>query len=179
MGGANLIVACERTGSGARGAAASGVGGFSARDVAWLDEVADTILPDTDTPGAKAAQTGAFMALMVTDTYEAKDQEIFRAGMTALDQACTAAHGHGFMDATPEERLSVLNAVDREQKEHQDNKKGDDPDHYFRMMKQLALLGYFTSEIGCTQALRYVESPGRFDPCVPYAKGEKAWAGHA
>ena len=45
--------------------------------------------------------------------------------------------------------------------------------------KELALLGYFTSEIGCKQAQRYVESPGRFDPCVPYTPGQKAWAGHA
>jgi hypothetical protein len=55
----------------------------------------------------------------------------------------------------------------------------DPPAHYFRMMKELSLLGYFTSEIGCTQALRYIESPGRYDPCVPYKPGEKAWAGHA
>ena len=41
------------------------------------------------------------------------------------------------------------------------------------------LFGYFTSEIGCTQAQRYVESPGRFDPCAPYAPGEKSWAPHA
>src|SRR5256885_7009205 len=55
----------------------------------------------------------------------------------------------------------------------------DKPAHYFRMMKELALLGYFTSEIGATQAQRYVESPGRFDPCIPYTPGEKAWAPHA
>ena len=55
----------------------------------------------------------------------------------------------------------------------------DAPTHYFRMMKELALLGYFTSEIGYTKAMRYVESPGRFDPCTPYAKGEPAWASHA
>ena len=55
----------------------------------------------------------------------------------------------------------------------------DTPAHYFRMMKELALLGYFTSEIGVTQAQRYVESPGRFDPCAPYAPGEKSWAPHA
>ena len=55
----------------------------------------------------------------------------------------------------------------------------DPPTHYFRMMKELALLGYFTSEIGYTKAMRYVESPGRFDPCTPYVKGEPAWASHA
>jgi hypothetical protein len=55
----------------------------------------------------------------------------------------------------------------------------DPPAHYFRMMKELALLGYFTSEIGCTQAQRYIETPGRFDPCVPYTPGDKSWAPHA
>jgi hypothetical protein len=55
----------------------------------------------------------------------------------------------------------------------------DAPVHYFRMMKELTLLGYFTSEIGYTKAMRYVESPGRFDPCVPYKAGEPAWAPHA
>jgi hypothetical protein len=47
------------------------------------------------------------------------------------------------------------------------------------MMKELALLGYFTSEVGYTKAMRYIESPGRFDPCIPYTPGEPAWAAHA
>jgi hypothetical protein len=55
----------------------------------------------------------------------------------------------------------------------------DEPAHYFRMMKELALLGYFTSEIGCTKALRYLEAPGRFDPCAPHKPGDRSWAGHA
>jgi hypothetical protein len=54
-----------------------------------------------------------------------------------------------------------------------------EPPHYFRMMKELVLLGFFTSEIGCTQAQRFVETPGRFDPCIPYTPGEPAWALHA
>jgi hypothetical protein len=55
----------------------------------------------------------------------------------------------------------------------------DAPAHYFRMMKELALLGYFTSEIGYTQAMRYRETPGRYDPDVPHAPGDKSWAPHA
>ena len=55
----------------------------------------------------------------------------------------------------------------------------DSPPHYFRMMKELALLGFFTSDIGYNKAMRYVESPGRFDPCLPYTAGEPAWAPHA
>ncbi len=55
----------------------------------------------------------------------------------------------------------------------------DSPPHYFRMMKELAMLGFFTSEVGYTKALRYVESPGRYEPCAPYKKGDPAWAPHA
>ncbi|MEO8337162.1 MAG: gluconate 2-dehydrogenase subunit 3 family protein, partial [bacterium] len=55
----------------------------------------------------------------------------------------------------------------------------DTPTHYFRMMKELACLGFFTSEIGYNKAMRYVEAPGRYDPCVPYTAGEPAWAPHA
>ena len=173
VGGSSLVAACERAqrGVGAAGAGA-GAGTFSAQDVALLDEVAETILPETKTPGAKAAHVGAFMALMVTDTYEDREQQIFRAGMRQLEQA-------SFMAAKPAERLALLERLDREQKAYMDGKADDAPAHYFRLMKELTLLGYFTSEIGCTQAQRYRERPGRFDACVPYTPGESAWAGHA
>lgn len=175
VGGSSLLANCSRD----RSAAKAGVGTFTAADVAFLDEIAETILPETKTPGAKAANVGAFMALMVTDSYEPKDQAIFRAGMQQLDAASTSASGATFMSSSTQARLALLEALDKEQKTYHDAKKEDDPDHYFRMMKQLTLLGYFTSEIGCTQAQRYVEAPGKFEPCVPYTPGERTWAGHA
>jgi hypothetical protein len=179
VGGSTLVTACENAQR--RGAAAKGgVGSFTPRDIAFLDEVAETILPETKTPGAKAAQVGAFMALMVTDTYAEGDQAIFRDGMRKLDEACRAMHHTAFLDATPPQRLALLEQLDREQKAYMDARHGDDtPAHYFRMMKELALLGYFTSEIGYTKAMRYAETPGRFDPCVPNTPGETAWAPHA
>ena len=220
VGGSALLTACERDRSAV--ADGAGVAKFTPEDVAFLDEIAETILPETKTPGAKAAKTGAFMALMVTDTYNDKDQKIFRDGMRKLDDETKKAHNVDFMAATPQQRLAVLEKLDREQKavseareraarkkqglpdlpveaksaeahlpdQRQEGALGaeagaataitaDSPAHYFRMMKELALLGYFTSEIGCTKALRYVESPGRYDPCVPYTPGEKAWAPHA
>lgn len=175
-------------------AMAQGVGAFTVSDIALLDEIAETILPETSTPGAKAAKTGAFMALMVTDLYTVRNQQVFRDGMRQLDEACRAANnGVPFMQATPAQRLTFLEALDREQKTAMEERANaprcrapaaaappeDEPPHYFRMMKELALLGYFTSEIGYTRAMRYVESPGRFDPCVPHAPGDKSWAPHA
>ena len=80
---------------------------------------------------------------------------------------------------TPAQRLTFLEQLDREQKAYMDTRPQGAPAHYFRLMKELTLFGYFTSEVGCTQAMRYRETPGRFDPCVPYTPGETAWAGHA
>lgn len=176
VGGSALLTACERE----RPPATAGpVGTFAPTEVAFLDEVADTILPETKTPGAKAANTGAFMAIMVTDCYTEADQKIFRDGMKQLDDASRKAIGKSFMEASPQERLTLLESIDREQKKYMDDRKDGAPSHYFRMMKELAMLGYFTSEIGYTQAQRYAESPGRFDPCLPYKKGETSWAPHA
>ena len=62
---------------------------FTRDEIAFLDEVADTILPTTSTPGAKAAKTGAFMALMVRDSYSARDRKVFRDGIPAIDAATT------------------------------------------------------------------------------------------
>jgi len=149
---------------------------FSTDDVAYLDEIADTILPPTKTPGAKAAKTGAFMTVMVNDCYEVTDQKIFHEGMKRLNDFSKKTYYKSFMESTPQQKHDLLIELDREQKDYMKNKKKEEPSHYFRMMKELTLLGYFTSEIGCTQARRYVAVPGRFEGCIPYKKGDRAWA---
>jgi hypothetical protein len=171
VGTSDLLTAVEHAHARAATSHAQ-VGAFTAQDVALLDEVADTILPETKTPGAKAAHVGPFMALMVTDTYDDQQQGIFRDGIRKLNDA-------GFMTRTPGQRLAFLEQLDREQKTYMDTRPQGAPAHYFRLIKELTLFGYFTSEIGCTQAMHYRETPGRFDPCVPYTPGETAWAGHA
>ena len=172
---------------------AQGVGDFTAADVAFLDEVAETILPETSTPGAKAARTGAFMALMITDAYTPRNRQIFRDGMQRLEEACQREYGAPFIQARPEQRLALLKRLDAERQAELDAldatrrsraptpppSSTDAPVHYFRLMKELALLGYFTSEVGYRQAMRYVETPGRYDPCAPHKPGEKIWASHA
>jgi hypothetical protein len=185
VGGSDLLAALEKPVSKVHGSP----GDFTAQDIALLDEIAETILPETKTPGAKAARTGAFMARMVTDCYSPAQQKVFREGMRKVDDAGKIANGVAFMAATPAQRLAVLTTLDQEQKRAMDARAAvaagvaasstQEPAHYFRMMKELTLLGYFTSEIGCTKALRYVEAPGRFDPCIPYTPGESAWAQHA
>ena len=176
LGGAALIGESAWLAVGTAGAApASATSQFSASEIALLAEIADTILPATSTPGAKAAGVGPFMALMVTDVYNAREQKTFRDGLIKLERECHKLHGTDFMTASPAQRTTLLEQLDREQYAQ----RNSGTLHYFRLMKELTLLGYFTSEIGYTQAMRYTETPGRFDPCVPYTPGEKAWAPHA
>ncbi|MBC8034699.1 MAG: gluconate 2-dehydrogenase subunit 3 family protein [Chitinophagaceae bacterium] len=149
---------------------------FTKDDIAYLDEIADTILPATDTPGAKAAGVGTFMTVMVNDCYEARDQKVFLDGMDKINELSSKKYRKEFLEATESQRLELLTELDKEQKEYTKNMKEEDIPHYFRLMKETALLGYFTSEIGSTKALRYLPIPGRYDGNVPYKKGDRAWA---
>ena len=192
MGGA--VIGADFFISGCKSPAAQVGDLFSADHVAFLNEVGDTILPTTSSPGAKAADVGHFMAVMVRDCYTPEDQKVFLEGITKLDDASKKQFSSKFMDLTPQQRTDLLISLDKEQKDYTDQKnikldadkaKHKDepkyeaphiPNHYFRMMKELTLLGYFTSEIGATKALRYVAVPGHYDGNVPYKKGDKAWA---
>ncbi|TDW96098.1 gluconate 2-dehydrogenase subunit 3-like protein [Dinghuibacter silviterrae] len=160
---------------------------FADTDGALLDEIGETILPVTpDSPGAKDARIGDFMKLIVTDCYSPRDQKVFLNGLQALKDK-------GFMNMTAAQKHDLLVGLDKEAKDydkanddkapktHPDPTAWVDPDagaakHYFTMMKQLTIWGFFSSEPGATKACRYVPVPGRFDGDVPYKKGDKGWA---
>ncbi|WP_407427757.1 gluconate 2-dehydrogenase subunit 3 family protein [Arcticibacter sp.] len=149
---------------------------FNTDEISLLDEIAETILPETSTPGAKAAGVGAFMAVMVKDCYSKEDQKVFTKGLSTLEDSFKEQYGQTFMNSDKIKRTAFLTALDTEQKKFSMAKKPEEPNHYFGMMKQLTLLGFFTSEIGATQALRYLPVPGKYDGCIPYNKGDRAWA---
>ncbi|TGD82415.1 gluconate 2-dehydrogenase subunit 3 family protein [Hymenobacter wooponensis] len=149
---------------------------LSQDQVAYLNEVGETILPTTATPGAKAADVGSFMAVMVRDCYKPEDQQIFLKGLNELEQASKKKNGKGFLESDAAQRTALLTALDAEQKNYAKTKTLEAPNHYFRMIKELTMLGYFTSEIGSTKALRYLPVPGKYEGCVPYKKGDRAWA---
>ncbi len=199
IGGDFFLAGCKNS---------SSLGGavFTKEDIAFLDEVADTIIPTTSSPGAKTARVGTFMTVMVNDCYTEADQKIFHSGIVKLNEASNKKFTKDFMDITPEQRLALLTEIDKgakayskkindmfdaytqEQKTQmalEKNKNGSDPkaekmrenpDHFYIMMKQLTLLGYFNSKEGATQALRYLPVPGKYDGSFPYKKGDKAWA---
>ena len=145
---------------------------------ALLAEIAETIIPETSTPGAKAAKVDEFMLVMVGDCYDEKAQKVFTDGLDKINDESKKRFSKGFVDITPEQRTELLTAIDKERVDYnkRKDKKEGDPVHYFQYLKELTLLGYFTSEPGATKALRYVKVPGKYEGCVPYKKGDKAWA---
>lgn len=151
---------------------------FSAADVGTLDEIADTILPRTRTPGAKDAGAGAFMARFVTDCYTAQQQATFRAGLADIDKRA----GGRFVSLTPEARTELLRVLDAEARKHAVDvsetgtaEAAKAMPHYFTMIKQLAIFGFFTSKVGATEVLQYVAVPGRYDGDLAYVPGTPAW----
>jgi hypothetical protein len=166
---------------------------FSPTQIALLDEIAETIIPATDTPGAKAAKIGAFMQTQVADCYTPAQQKEFLRGVDEFDGACKKAQGKGFMECTAEQRKAFLVALEKEAKPFNEKIEAEEKKereaakakgwqaeldyqgkerHYYTMMKQLTLYGYFTSKEGMTQAMQYLPVPSKYDGAYPYKKGD-------
>jgi hypothetical protein len=127
-----------------------------------LNEVAETILPATDTP---------------SDCYTKEQQDVFVKGITDIDKKAQASTQQTFLNCTPEQRHALLTSLEKEAKAYNDAREDKKaPAHYYTLMKQLTLWGFFTSKTGMTETLRHLPVPGRYDGNAPYSKGEKAWA---
>jgi hypothetical protein len=146
---------------------------FSETDIALLDEVGETILPKTDrSPGAKSAKVGLFMKVIVTDCYDEEEQAIFKSGISVLNKMGQDRYSSTFIKLTKKQKHDLLVELDKEAKAVAEK----EPSHFFSMIKQLTIWGFFTSKPGATEALRYNPVPGKFKGCIPYIKGDKAWA---
>jgi hypothetical protein len=145
---------------------------FTQSDIALLDEIAETILPKTDTPGAKEAGCGAAMAVMVTDCYELQQQTVFFEGLKSIKALAKKQFGKDFMQLDQAQKHQLLSELDQQARKA----AGGAIPHYFTLLKQLTLLVFFTSKVGANEVLRYVAVPGRYDGNMPYKKGDRAWA---
>ena len=126
-----------------------------------IAEIAEMILPKTSTPGAKEAKVPEFIQFMLKECYKEDQQKAFFVG---LDKLNDGANGN-FMKATAEQKLALLKVEDS------DKEKSE----FWKTMKDLTVLGYFTSEPGATKAAEYLEVPGKYEG-IKLAKGQKVWA---
>lgn len=143
-------------------------------DQALLAEIAETILPRTDTPGAKDAGVPEMIVRLVDNTYEDADQMEFHNGLAAIRAGAVERYGQSFENLPSEQRTEFLNELNELGQRYQ--RPAGVTAHYFVMMKQLTIYSYFTSELVQTTVLRLVPNPGRYDGDYPYQPGETAWA---
>ena len=139
---------------------------------AMLEALVDTVLPATDTPGAREARVHVFVDLALRDCYTAAEQQLFAAGLEALASDCEARHRQPFEACSPEQRHALLAALDTASYSPDTGPRGS----FVRILKDLTLVGFYTSRIGATQALAYEAVPGGFRGCLELRPGQKAWA---
>jgi hypothetical protein len=139
---------------------------------AMLEALVDTVVPATDTPGAREARVHVFVDLGLRDCYTAAEQQLFSSGLEALAAECAKTHGRAFESCSPEERHALVAALDAASYSPDSGPRGC----FVRILKDLTLVGFYTSRAGATQALAYEKVPGGYRGCVELAPGQKAWA---
>jgi hypothetical protein len=145
---------------------------FSSEEMKILDEIGETILPETSkSPGAKASKIAEFMQKIVRDCYSKKEQGIFKTGLIMVEEQADQQFKNSFLKLSGTQRLEILNGFDEVAKTKSEN----DAPHFFMLMKQLTIWGFFTSEVGVTKALRYDPIPGLYDGCLDLKPGQPAW----
>lgn len=143
-----------------------------------ITQVAEIIIPRTDTPGAKDAGVPGFIDQMLKEVYSKEDQEYFLNGMKAFNEGATAAYGDVFSELDAEDQEAYVKKVHADAIEAENNTDPAPKRPFILMMKELTMLGYFTSEAGATQVLQYVAVPGAYKGCIPLAEAGngKTWA---
>jgi Gluconate 2-dehydrogenase subunit 3 len=161
-----------------------------------LAEIAEVIIPKTTTAGAKEAGVGPFIELLLKDCYTELQQNSFKAGLDTVEEESKKL-GSGFVALPNEKKIEVIKIMQAKAKEEssaiekakekdiesgltkEDQKKKGDVEvavPFFKIMKELTLFGYFTSEKGAKESLNYVPIPTRYDGCIKITPGTKAYA---
>src|SRR5688572_9696276 len=144
---------------------------------ALVSQVAEIIIPKTDTPGAKDVGVPGFIDQILKECYKKEDQDKFLAELKAFDDEAKKEYGDPFIELDAEQQAAFVKKV------HDAAVNADDvgtpPERPFILtLKELTMLGYFTSEPGATQVLQYSPVPGAYKGCVPVgeAGNGKTWA---
>lgn len=152
---------------------------LSAQQNEMVDTMAEIIIPATDTPGASAAHVNRFIDAMVGESYPTDERDRFLSGLDDVNDRCRDTYGDSFLNCTSDQQRALVSELDQETFGEESTHADTDHPPFFRMMKELVIVGYYTSEVGATQELRTNVVPGYYDGDVPYEKIGRAWSGAA
>jgi len=138
---------------------------------ATVTTIAEAIIPQTSTPGAKAARVNEFIDLILTEWYDEEEKSTFLTGLADVDSRTRELYGKNFVECGEKQQVEILQALDDEvaaRTEDVRRRRNRPPEkNFFFMIKQLTLVGYYTSQIGFEQELHGEIIPSRHAGCVP------------
>ena len=145
-----------------------------------ITELAETIIPATDTPGAKAANVGPFIITMIEDCTPKKEQNVFLNGLEDVEDYAHSKYGHSFVNCSQAHRDAIAEHFEKRDRPY----KGIAGkvshkflgDSFFTIMKKYTVMGYCNSMPGATKGMAYDYVPGRYEGCVDLQPGQKCWA---
>jgi len=151
---------------------------FTQAEADFISELGETILPKTNTPGAKDAMVERFLDTVRPLRYSTEENEKFKDGLNALMEQAKADLGKDFVKASPDKRLEWITTLDKssfDAVKAQPNMPEEEMPFYLSLKEQI-LVGYFTSEVVAKEYFAFDPIPGRYDPCIPYEEVGRAWA---
>ncbi len=157
---------------------------FSEDQARTVSELAEIILPKTNTLGAKEAGVPGFIDSLLKEVYTKEQQDAFMRGLAEFDEEAKKSYGDNFGECKKEDQLAfvkkkhdeAMSSVGAAGVEGWWNAGKGKEKPFIIEVKELTILGFFTSEPGATQVLQYNQVPGPFQGCVPLEKVGKAWA---
>ena len=149
---------------------------FSSDQASVIAELAETILPKTQTPGAKELNIDRFIDRLIKEVFSTENQQLFLKGMDEFQKECKAINGRSFIKCSSDQRNEFLKKMEQESAKTPPSVwgmtlKDSGPMPFYRQAKELTLLGYFTSEQVGKKILVYDPVPGLYAGDVPLAQG--------
>lgn len=171
---AGILAGCTATPVGTDGAQTF----LSADEMRIVTAMADQIIPRTDTPGALDAGVPAFIDRMLAGYYQDRERGALRAGLGAVSTDSAELAGKPFADLTVEQQVMLMKRYDQEQYDDTRRNGGvqNVSPHFFRLVKELTIVGFCSSEAGATTTMNYVQTPGPYRGDVPLSEVGKVSA---
>jgi hypothetical protein len=152
---------------------------FDPHQNATVVTISELIIPQTDTPGAKAARVNEFIDVIVAEWYDQEQKSTFLTGLADVDRRSQSLFSKDFVECSEKQQIQILNELDEESQvklASTGRRRARnvalttslaEKQLFFPMIKQLTLIGYYTSEIGFVQELHEEIIPARHAGCVP------------
>jgi hypothetical protein len=137
-----------------------------------LDELCDAVIPATNTAGARAVGVGAFVEIAAAHGLNGASAALLSKFARALNELA----GGEYLRLSEDRRRALLADIDARAFAQAEDPTLPEELRQWPRLKGLIVVGYYTSEIGASEELRYILVPGRFDPDVTLAPGDRAWS---